>query len=175
MTTHWTSNKYIRLSPANETYLWHLRVGYINLNRIQRPVKDDPLSELKVESLPICQSCLESKMTKRFFKSKEIRPKKSWILARSGYEYFIIFIDNYFRYGYVYLIAWKSKTLENFKKFRSEVGKQLGISIITLWSNQGGEYIPNDFRTYILENEIYPNWVNQALLNKMMSQKKIGP
>ncbi|XP_075515579.1 uncharacterized protein LOC142550225 [Primulina tabacum] len=56
---HIESNKRIKLSPTNETYLWHLRLGHINLNRIQRLVKDGSLSNLKVVSLPVCESCLE--------------------------------------------------------------------------------------------------------------------
>ncbi|KAI3471446.1 hypothetical protein Pfo_031193, partial [Paulownia fortunei] len=44
---HTTSNKRIKLSPTNETFLWHLRLGHINLNRIQRLVRDGPLSDLR--------------------------------------------------------------------------------------------------------------------------------
>lgn len=41
-------------SEINQTYLWHLRLGHINLNRIQRLVKNGPLDSLKVEALPTC-------------------------------------------------------------------------------------------------------------------------
>ncbi|XP_075504433.1 putative mitochondrial protein AtMg00300 [Primulina tabacum] len=106
---HIESNKRIKLSPTNETYLWHLRLGHINLNRIQRLVKDGPLSNLKVESLPVCESCLEGKMTKRSFKSKGHRANEVLELvhtdvcgpisvqARGGFEYFITFTDDYCR------------------------------------------------------------------------------
>ena len=33
----------------NQTYLWHLRLGHINLRRIQRLVSDGPLGSLEVE------------------------------------------------------------------------------------------------------------------------------
>lgn len=36
----------------NGTYLWHLCLDHINLNKIQRLVKEGPLSHLKVELLP---------------------------------------------------------------------------------------------------------------------------
>jgi len=48
-----------------ETYLWHLHVCHINLDRISRLVRDGPLGSLKVEALPTCESCLEGNMTKR--------------------------------------------------------------------------------------------------------------
>ena len=36
------------------------------------------------------------------------------------------FIDDFSRYGYVYLISHKSEALERFKIFKTEVEKQLG-------------------------------------------------
>ena len=45
--------------------------------------------------------------------------------AKGGYEYFITFIDDYSRYGYVYLMKWKSETFEKFKEFKAEVENQL--------------------------------------------------
>ena len=63
-------------------------------------VKDGPLKELKVGNLPVCESCLEGKMTKRSFSAKGFRAKEPLELvhsdvcrplnvqARGGYEYF---------------------------------------------------------------------------------------
>ena len=50
------------------------------------------------------------------------------------------FIDNFFRYGYVYLISHKSEALERFKIFKTEVDKQLGKVIKIVMSDRGGEY-----------------------------------
>ncbi len=36
----------------NSTYLWHLRLGHVNVDRINRLVKDGPLKFLKIESYP---------------------------------------------------------------------------------------------------------------------------
>ena len=41
--------------------------------------------------------------------------------ARGGYEYFVTFIDDYSRYGYIYLMHHKSETFEKFKEFKAEV------------------------------------------------------
>ena len=38
--------------------------------------------------------------------------------ARGGYEYFITFIDDYSRYGYIYLMRHKSEAFEKFKELR---------------------------------------------------------
>ena len=60
-----TQTKRQKISP--NIYLWHLRLGHINLNRIGRLVKRELLNELEDNSLPQCESCLEGKMTKRLF------------------------------------------------------------------------------------------------------------
>ncbi|KAH6823403.1 hypothetical protein C2S53_000141 [Perilla frutescens var. hirtella] len=52
-------NKRKEPSELNQTYLWHLRLGHINLKRIQRLVNDGPLSSLVLESFALCESYLE--------------------------------------------------------------------------------------------------------------------
>ena len=82
-------------------------------------------------------------MTKRPFSTKGTRAKEPLQLvhsdvcgllnvqARGGYEYFISFIDDYSRYGYIYLMRWKSEVFEKFKEFRAEAKKQLSKIIKT--------------------------------------------
>ena len=66
------SNKRQKFSHSDSTYLCHLRLGHINLDRINRLVKDGPLRKLNVGTLPVCESCLEGKMTKRPFSARII-------------------------------------------------------------------------------------------------------
>ena len=77
-------------------------------------------------------------MIKRFFTAKEIRAKECLELvhidvcgpfnvhAHGGNEYFIAFTDDYFSYGYVYLMHRKSNALDKFEEFKVESEKQLG-------------------------------------------------
>ena len=44
---------------SNPTILCHMRLGYINLNRINRLVKDGILDSLVIEPMPICESCIK--------------------------------------------------------------------------------------------------------------------
>ena len=106
---HPKSNKRKKVSHSDNTYLWHLKLGHINLDRINQLVKDGPLRELNVGTLPVCESCLEGKMTKRPFSAKGKRSKEPLQLvhsdvygplsvqARGGYEYFVTFIYDYSR------------------------------------------------------------------------------
>lgn len=71
------------------------------------------------------------------------------VQARGGFEYFITFIDDYSRYGYIYLMRRKSECFEKFKEYRVEMEKRLGKCIKTLRSDRDGEYLLGDFRDYL--------------------------
>ncbi|KAG6515660.1 hypothetical protein ZIOFF_026089 [Zingiber officinale] len=48
--------------------------------------------------------------------------------VRGGFKYFVSFIDDYSRYGYIYLMRRKSKCFDKFKKYKNDVEKcQVGI------------------------------------------------
>ena len=80
------------------------------------------------------------------------------IHARGGFIYFITFIDDYSRYGYLYLMRYKYEAFEKFKEFRNEVEKHLGRSIQSLISYRGGEYLNQEFLDYLKDNGILSQW-----------------
>ena len=57
------------------------------------------------------------------------------VQARGGYAYFIICTDDLSRYGYVYLMKYKSEAFEKFKEFIYEVEKQTDKPIKVLRSD----------------------------------------
>jgi hypothetical protein len=133
--------KRARLNDLNPTCIWHCRLGHINEKHIERLHKDGLLSSFDFESFDTCESCLLGKMTKASFTSKSERvsdflglvhidvcgPMSS--VARCGFQYFITFIDDFSRYGYIYLMRHKSESFEKFKEFQNEVQNQLGKTI----------------------------------------------
>ena len=107
----------------------------MNKNRIDRLIKECVLEIDDCGSLLIYESCLLGKMTKLSFKEKGERASDVLglihtdvygpmnISVRGGYYYFIMFIDDLSRYGYVYLMKHKSESFEMFKQFRTKVEK----------------------------------------------------
>ena len=93
-----------------------VQIGHINSNRIQRLIKDGLLEPMDFDEFPVCESCLECKMTEWPFNAEGRRAQDLLelihldvcgpmsIQARGGYEYFITFTDDYFRFGYMYLM-----------------------------------------------------------------------
>ena len=104
--SHESNHKRKEPSLVNQVQLWHLILGHINLDRIHRLVTSGHISPLDVIALPVCEPCLENKMTMRPFKAKGYRAKEVMDLvhtdlcgpmstsARGGYMYFITFIDD---------------------------------------------------------------------------------
>ena len=59
-----------KFPSISDAYLWHLHLGHINSNRIQRLVKDGLLEPLDFNEFLVCKFYLEGKMTKRPFNAK---------------------------------------------------------------------------------------------------------
>ncbi|KAL0433500.1 UNVERIFIED_CONTAM: hypothetical protein Slati_2684300 [Sesamum latifolium] len=74
--------------------------------------------------------------------------------ARGGFSYFITFTDDHSRYGYVYLMRYKSKAFGRFKEYRLEVENQTNCKIKALRSDRGGEYLSGEFIDYLKQNGI---------------------
>ena len=56
-----------KFPSTSDAYLWQLHLGHTNSNKIQRLIKDGLLEPMDFDEFPVCDSCLEGKMTKRPF------------------------------------------------------------------------------------------------------------
>jgi hypothetical protein len=141
---------YLNVS-INSSYLWHLRLGHINKNKMIRMSKSGLLPKINSEDFNICESCIKGKMTNKSF-SKHWKSSDLLEVIHSdicgplrtkthrGMKYFITFTDDYSRYGHIYLIRHKSEAIEKFKEYKLEVENKLGRSIKNLNNDRGGEY-----------------------------------
>ncbi|KZV20448.1 retrovirus-related Pol polyprotein from transposon TNT 1-94, partial [Dorcoceras hygrometricum] len=154
--------------------LWHARLGHVSLSRMNKLVRSDLFDLSDINSLPTCESCLKGKITKHPFKGKGERAQDLLDLIHTdvcglfsigtkyGHTYFITFTDDYSRYGYLYLMKYKSESFERFKEFKAKVENQLGKSIKALRSDRGGEYLSAEFQDYLRENGILSQWTPPA-------------
>ena len=113
--------------------MWQCRLGHIGVKRMKKLHAAGLLESLDYESLDACEPCLMGKMTKtplfgvmerandllKIIHTDVCGPMS--VEARDRYRYFLTFIDDFSRYGYIYLTKHKSKTFEKFKEFQSEV------------------------------------------------------
>jgi transposase InsO family protein len=137
--------------------VWHMRLDHIGQQMMERLVKEDLLGHFERVSLPTCENCLKRKMIRKPFgtgtrsefplqliHSDICGPMN--VKVRHGGRYFITFIDDYTRYGHVYLISHKSKALVCFKKFIIFVENQLYRKVKALRMDRGREYLSDEFK-----------------------------
>lgn len=66
-----------------------------------------------------------------------------------GFCYFVIFIDDYFRAIWIYLLKLQSGIFLVFQLFHKLVKTQFDTKVKVLRSNNGGEYMSNAFTSYL--------------------------
>ncbi|KAL0408435.1 UNVERIFIED_CONTAM: Retrovirus-related Pol polyprotein from transposon RE2, partial [Sesamum radiatum] len=138
-----------KLDNLENAQIWHARLGHISKDRIRRLVDSKSLEMDNLDHLPTCESCLKGKMTKKPFVRQSAIANGLLDLvhtdvcgplsipARGGFSYFITFTDYHSRYGYVYLMRYKSEAFGRFKEYRLEVEKQTNRKIKALRLDRG--------------------------------------
>ena len=124
------------------------------------------LRNLEFVSNSTCEACLQGKITRSPFVGQMVKAKDVLKIihsdvcgpfremARSGFYYFITFIDDLSRYGHLFLMKNKSESFEMFKEFIAQLENQTGKSIKTLRSDRGGEYLSTEFIEFLKEHGI---------------------
>ena len=67
------------------------------------------------------------------------------VTAFSGHRYYVTFIDDFSRCTWIYLLKKKSDVLPLFTQFLQMIKTQFHTVVRTIRSDNGGEYISNDF------------------------------
>ena len=57
-----------------------------------------------------------------------------------GFQYYVIFVDHHTRHIWYYPLKWKSHVYDVFVHFKALVKNQFKHRIVTLYSDNGGEY-----------------------------------
>ena len=104
-----------------------------------------------------CQSCALGKSTHLPFKiSNEISTTvpfnlvhsdvwKSPIVSVSGYKYYVLFIDDYTRFTWLFFMKRKCEVLDHFKNFLIYIKTQFSAILQQFQSDGGGEYVSDPF------------------------------
>ena len=70
------------------------------------------------------------------------------VKSLSGGEYFVTFIDDKSRYTWTYVLKQKSQLFSKFGEWKSMVERLSGRKLMTLRSDNGGEYTSTEFDAY---------------------------
>ncbi|GJY45552.1 retrotransposon protein, putative, ty1-copia subclass [Tanacetum coccineum] len=159
------SNKRAKLD-LDSALLWHFRLRHISKKHIEKLQHDGLLNSTDLKAFDKCVPCMSGKMARKPYTHQVERAKDLLgliytdvcgpfkIMSRQGASYFITFIDDFSRYGYVYLLKHKHEVFETFKVFQKEVENQLGKTIKLLRYDREGEYISQEFLDHLKDHGI---------------------
>ncbi|KAI5344539.1 hypothetical protein L3X38_012416 [Prunus dulcis] len=82
------------------------------------------------------------------------------IVSALGYKYYVLFLDDYTKYCWLYPLTYKSDVLATFKVFKAKLENLLNSRIKILRSDSGGEYCFSSW--HVLFNETYFPFATQA-------------
>lgn len=148
--------------------LMHRRLGHFHKDAIKKLVKEDkPGKEEASDEGNICSTCILGKMKKSPFpKGEAERASRPLELIHSdvagpikptskgGSKYIVTFIDDYSRYVVVKLMKTKDEVLEKFIEYKNKVENFHGLKITAIRSDNGGEYISEEFEDLLFQNGI---------------------
>ena len=62
--------------------------------------------------------------------------------------YYVIFVDDYSRKWWVIFMQKKDQTFTKFCEFKELVEKEFEKKVKALWSDNGGDYVSNEFKNF---------------------------
>ena len=162
----------VATSDSDLCELWHRRMAHLHHGalRVLREIVTGLPEFREREHDEVCHGCTLGKYTKAAYPRSDSRatgvlelihsdvcgPMSS--VSLSGFEYFVIFIDDYSRKTWIYFMKTKSQVFSLFQEFKALVENQTGKKIKALRSDNGGEYVSNDFKDFCAQEGIRREW-----------------
>jgi hypothetical protein len=143
--------------------IWHARFGNLNYLSLQQLCNQYMVTDLPLVSCKdgVCAGFVLGKHHRdNFYKRASWHTSGPLQLVHSdlcgplsspsfsGYKYFLTFIDDFSRRTWVYFLKLKSEFFDKFLAYRALVEKQSGHQIQRLRTDNGGEYVNNNFTSY---------------------------
>ena len=149
--------------------LWH--------NRLRHPISRLLYSALKhffhsitlsqiVNICSSCEYCISAKMYKYPLTKSPIVSNSVLDIVHSdvwgpaplsfvlGFSYYVIFVDDYTRFTWLFLLKHKNKVLSIFKHFKALVENQFSTYLNVLRTENGTEYTNSTFQAFCSSNGI---------------------
>jgi len=146
---------------------WHQRYGHLNIPDLKKLKVRDIVKGIEFSTTTNkfqCDVCDLNKIHVQPFQPSKHRETEVLSLVHSdicgpmnveslgGSRYFVTFIDDYSRYTEVTMLHKRSDVLKAFKNYKRRVENQTGQRIKKLRTDNGREYLSNEFKKF-LEDE----------------------
>ncbi|WKA03342.1 hypothetical protein VitviT2T_021457 [Vitis vinifera] len=140
--------------------LWHSRLGHAPSSRVQQLVSRGLLGSVSKDNFD-CTSCQLGKQPALPFNNSESISKSIFELIHSdvwgpfpvasigGSRYFVVFIDDYSRYSWIFPMKSRSEILSIYSNFAKMVETQFSKRIKTFRSDNALEYTQHAFQALL--------------------------
>ena len=142
--------------------LWHARLGHANFQYLCQlfPLMNKTCQKFRFN----CIVCELSKHVRSSYIPRMHRAPAAFDIIHSdvwgpspvtsllGHRYYVTFIDDYTRCTWVYLMKKKSEVFSLFMSFLQMIKTQFKTTVRTLRSDNGREYVSNDFRSTLSQH-----------------------
>jgi len=157
-------------------------LGHINEVDIKSMIRNEKVIGIKLnlnENMKNCEICVQGKQLKNPFTKSDSKSSDLLELVPSDFcgpmrvkshgssRYFVTFIDDKTRWCEIYFLKQKSEVIEKFKEYMHLVENQTGRNIKTLRTDNGKEYVNNEFSTFLKKRALSMNLQTTTRRNKM--------
>eukprot|EP01018_Ginkgo_biloba_P029855 Gb_06978 [translate_table: standard] len=152
----------LKETTTDESILWHCRYGHLNYGGLVMLRKNEMVVGLPFiqGSKEVCEGCIYGKQHRDSFPMSKFKAREPLELVHTDLygpmktlsmgkaRYFMKFMDDYTRKIWVYFLKEKSEAFMKFVEFRAMAERQSGYKLRILRSDNGGEYISNEFKDF---------------------------
>ncbi|PKU87215.1 Retrovirus-related Pol polyprotein from transposon TNT 1-94 [Dendrobium catenatum] len=153
------------VGTTQDANIWHQRLGHPH-DRIMKTIANKTAHFSMNNFSVFCSSCKASKSHKRVFEKSlnntnailDLVHSDVWgpapVTSNQGFRYYVLFVDDFSRFSWIFPMRTKTEVLTNFIVFRTQIEKYTSKSIKIIRTDGGMEYVNHDFKQYLQINGI---------------------
>ncbi|GJW15105.1 gag-pol polyprotein [Tanacetum coccineum] len=159
-------------------YLWHSRLGHVSGSSLRFLASTGALEKLDANDISYCSVCKLAKLSALPFGNSvsssnspfDLVHSDVWgpspVYTKGGSRYYVLFIEDFTRYTWVYLMKRMFNFLTILKEFRALVKTQHSTVIKCFRNDLGREYTSNEFfaRSFLLAADVPNVFWGEAVL-----------
>ena len=166
-------------NPFSSLALWHSRLGHASISRVKELASMGLLGSVSIENFDY-MPCQLGKQTALPFNKSVSHALSSFDLIHSdvwgpspiptqgGSRYFVIFVDDFSRYTWIYLFKNRSELSQIYRDFTKMIETQFSKPIKVFRSDNAQEYKAHEFTIFSINLVLSLTLLVLALLNKMV-------
>jgi transposase InsO family protein len=158
------------IAKTNMGWLWHRLLAHVGMKNLHKLVKGEHilgLTKVDFEKDRACSACQAGKQVGVHHPHKNImttdRPPELLhmdlfgpiaYISIGGSKYYLVFVDDYSRFTWVFFLQEKSQTQETLKGFLRRAQNEFGLRIEKIRSDNGTEFKNSQIEGFLKEEGI---------------------